>query len=27
MKSEEWIRCPVYGNKTHDRIQDDTYWL
>ena len=20
----EWIRCPVYGNKTSDRIREDT---
>ena len=20
----EWIRCPVCGNKTHDRIREDT---
>lgn len=27
MKSEEWIWCPVCGNKTHDRIRDDTVLL
>lgn len=21
---EKWIRCPVCGNKTHDRIREDT---
>lgn len=27
MKSEEWIQCPVCGNKTHDRIRSDTVLL
>lgn len=24
MKKTEWIRCPVCGNKTRDRIREDT---
>ncbi len=24
MKIIEWIRCPVCGNKTRDKIRDDT---
>ncbi len=24
MKSGKWILCPVCGNKTHDRMRDDT---
>lgn len=24
MKRTEWIRCPVCGNKTRDRIREDT---
>lgn len=24
MKENEWIRCPVCGNKTCDRIKEDT---
>ncbi len=27
MKSEEWILCPVCGNKTHDKIREDTVLL
>ncbi len=27
MKPEEWIICPVCGNKTHDRIRDDSVLL
>lgn len=27
MKSEEWILCPVCGNKTHDKIRKDTVLL
>ncbi len=23
-RNTEWIRCPVYGNKTRDRIREDT---
>ena len=24
MKTTEWVRCPVCGNKTRDRIREDT---
>ncbi|MDL2301890.1 cysteine-rich KTR domain-containing protein [Lachnospiraceae bacterium OttesenSCG-928-D06] len=24
MQQIEWIRCPICGNKTRDRIRDDT---
>ncbi len=24
MKQEEWIRCPICGNKTRDKIREDT---
>lgn len=24
MSREEWIRCPVCGNKTRDKIREDT---
>lgn len=24
MKQEEWILCPVCGNKTRDKIREDT---
>ena len=24
MECSKWIRCPVCGNKTRDRIRDDT---
>ena len=24
MKKTEWVRCPVCGNKTRDRIREDT---
>ncbi len=24
MGKSEWIRCPVFGNKTRDRIREDT---
>ena len=24
MQSYEWILCPIYGNKTRDRIREDT---
>jgi len=24
MRKTEWIRCPVCGNKTRDRIREDT---
>ena len=27
MKSEEWILCPVCGNKTHDKVRKDTVLL
>lgn len=27
MKSEEWILCPVCGNKTHDKMRKDTILL
>lgn len=27
MKSEEWILCPVCGNKTHDKMRKDTVLL
>ena len=27
MKSEKWIQCPVCGNKTHDRMREDTVLL
>lgn len=27
MKAEEWIRCPVCRNKTHNRIRGDTVLL
>jgi len=27
MNKIEWIRCPVYGNKTRDRIREDTVLL
>lgn len=25
IKITEWIRCPVCGNKTRDRIREDTF--
>ena len=25
IKMTEWIRCPVCGNKTRDRIREDTF--
>ena len=24
MECSKWIRCPVYGKKTRDKIRDDT---
>ncbi len=27
MKSEEWILCPVCGNKTHNKMRKDTILL
>ncbi len=27
MKSEEWILCPVCGNKTRDKMREDTVLL
>ena len=24
MENNKWIRCPICGNKTHDRIREDT---
>jgi len=24
MKKSEWIHCPICGNKTRDRIREDT---
>ncbi|MCQ4640741.1 cysteine-rich KTR domain-containing protein [Blautia coccoides] len=24
MKQTEWVLCPVCGNKSHDRIREDT---
>ena len=27
MKPEKWIRCPVCGNKTHDKMREDTVLL
>ncbi|RKJ38434.1 conjugal transfer protein [Acutalibacter sp. 1XD8-33] len=27
MKSEEWILCPICGNKTHDKMREDTVLL
>ena len=27
MKSEKWILCPVCGNKTHDKMREDTVLL
>lgn len=24
MKTEDWILCPICGNKTRDRIREDT---
>lgn len=24
MEKTEWIRCPICGNKTHDRLREDT---
>lgn len=27
MKSGKWILCPVCGNKTHDKMREDTVLL
>ena len=27
MKPEKWIRCSVCGNKTHDKMREDTVLL
>ena len=27
MQNKEWIRCPICGNKTRDRIRGDTVLL
>ena len=27
MKPEKWIRCPVCGNKIHDKMWEDTVLL
>ena len=27
MKPEKWIRCPVCGNKTNDKMREDTVLL
>ena len=27
MKPEKWIRCPVCGNKTQDKMREDTVLL